>query len=68
MRKCFAVQMTLLVPALAGAAVLEIPVSTQSVGVLGYGESTIVRTLSKQGVSSPAAIRSRDLPRPGLRA
>jgi hypothetical protein len=41
MRRIFAVLMTLLVPALAGAAVLEIPVSTQSIGVLSYGEGTL---------------------------
>ncbi len=41
MRRIFAVLVTLLVPALAGAAVLEIPVSTQSVGVLSYGEGTL---------------------------
>jgi len=41
MRKCFAVLLTLLVPALAGAAVLEIPVSTQSIGVLSFGAGTL---------------------------
>jgi hypothetical protein len=41
MRKFFAVVMTLLIPALAGAAVLEIPLSTQSIGVLSYGGGTL---------------------------
>ncbi|MBM4117297.1 hypothetical protein FJ251_06065 [bacterium] len=40
MRTLLAVLM-LLVPALAGAAAVEIPVSTQSIGVLGYGAGTL---------------------------
>lgn len=40
MRTLLAVLM-LLIPALAGAAAVEIPVSTQFIGVLGYGAGTL---------------------------